>query len=245
MKLNIAICDDEIEYSTSLKKLLTNYEVDHCNTEFNIDMYTSGEELVAAYQMPRKYDIVFLDVEMNTLDGIETANKIRTIPDDQVKIIFISNYPEYMKSSFSVQAFDYLTKPVNPSIFNELLDRTISKISYSSYTRILIKKQDSSEIIELKDLIYVKSSKTNRNQLVFVLTDKSISIRGTIADWEKDLENNSFISPHRGYLVNINHIHYIQKSMLIMTNGDKISIGRSKEKNIIDLFTKHVIETAI
>ena len=111
MKFNIAICDDEQNASTHLVELLRVLEVQH-DYGFSITVYNSSKQLLDTYQTPHKYDILFLDVEMPELSGLELARIIRNLPDSAVKIIFTSNYPQYMQDSFNVSAFQYLQKPI-------------------------------------------------------------------------------------------------------------------------------------
>lgn len=108
MKLSIAICDDNMQHSNIIENYM--YELDDSNVE--CDTFQSGEELVYAYKNNNeRYDVIFLDMEMKKLNGIETANIIREF-DEYVIIVFITSYKEYMQESFQCAPFRFLVKPV-------------------------------------------------------------------------------------------------------------------------------------
>ena len=102
--INIAICDDDLITLHNTKDLIEEYKI----KEFNIKTYSSGEELLKS---KREFDIIFLDIDMGGINGIETAKRIR-VYDKQVKIIYVTNYTDYTSMAFSVHAFGYLVKPL-------------------------------------------------------------------------------------------------------------------------------------
>lgn len=106
--VNIAICDDNIEHISALEKYL--FEIS--NVKIECDAYLSGESLVDAYKNNiERYDVVFLDMEMRELNGIETANLIREF-DEHIIIVFVTSHSEYMKESFQCQPFRFVEKPL-------------------------------------------------------------------------------------------------------------------------------------
>ena len=95
MLLKIGICDDEPEYTTILADYLKTYDIDsEKDYSFQIDKFTSAKELLSAYTKPETYHILFLDVEMPEITGIELAKKIRMLGDKNVRIAFVSHDPE-------------------------------------------------------------------------------------------------------------------------------------------------------
>lgn len=109
MELNIAICDDNQEYINILEK----YILDKNEPEVSCDAFYSGEELVKMYNMGEgNYDVIFLDMEMNILNGIETANIIRKM-DKHVIIVFVTSHTKYMQACFECSPFRFLIKPVS------------------------------------------------------------------------------------------------------------------------------------
>ena len=116
--INIAICDDEINIINKTKKLIQDYDKE----DIDIYVYESGEELINS---DKEFHIIFLDIDMKGLDGIETAKKLRKY-DKKVKIIYVTNYTDYTYSAFSVHAFGYLVKPLNKKELYNQLDEALS-----------------------------------------------------------------------------------------------------------------------
>ena len=113
--MKIAICDDEKEIRESLRKILEEYK----EPFEQIDLYTSGEELL---ECDRNYDLLFLDIDMKGINGIETARKIR-LKDKKIKIVYVTAYKEYASQAFSVHAFGYLLKPIKKEkIYRQIQD---------------------------------------------------------------------------------------------------------------------------
>lgn len=113
--MKIAICDDEKEIRESLRKILEEYK----EPFEQIDLYTSGEELL---EYDRNYDLLFLDIDMKGINGIETARKIR-LKDKKIKIVYVTAYKEYASQAFSVHAFGYLLKPIKKEkIYRQIQD---------------------------------------------------------------------------------------------------------------------------
>ncbi|HIT85165.1 MAG TPA: response regulator [Candidatus Ornithomonoglobus intestinigallinarum] len=125
--VNIAICDDNIEHISALEKYL--FEIS--NIKIECDAYLSGESLVDAYKNNiERYDVVFLDMEMRELNGIETANLIREF-DEHIIIVFVTSHSEYMKESFQCQPFRFIEKPLDydelKKVFYDIKDKLSKK----------------------------------------------------------------------------------------------------------------------
>ena len=102
--MRIAVCDDDETAVSFLRELIESYP----KQKLNADGYSSGEDLLRTGNI---YDLIFLDIDMKGIDGIETARRIR-IHDRKVKIVYVTSYKEYAGKAFSVHAFGYLLKPV-------------------------------------------------------------------------------------------------------------------------------------
>ena len=128
MKYSIAICDDEISQIKTIEEYLERFSV-KTDAKFHIERFTDGNELLKKYYNEKSpFDILFLDMEMPVQNGLETAEKIRRLPDRNVLIAFITSYPEYMQDSFDVQASQYFTKPVSYELFEQKLEKMLAYI---------------------------------------------------------------------------------------------------------------------
>lgn len=240
MIFNIAICDDEpkdIEIlQTHLQKISMELDVD-----FKMTIYNNSRNILAEYTASGLYHILFLDVEMPFIDGIELAKRIWALPDRSVRIIFVSSYPRYMKESFDVQAFQYLTKPYSYEDLRKIIIQIIQDYENSQMTKLLVHTDFSEELVNLSDIISVRSLNSKQKLLLVVMKQKEIEVTGLIGDWEKELGNKGFVSPCRGFLINIQHLHYFKVNELVMSDGSIIPLSRRKEKNIRGLFNKNLL----
>ena len=220
MLLKIGICDDEPEYTTILADYLKTYDIDsEKDYSFQIDKFTSAKELLSAYTKPETHHILFLDVEMP-----------------------VSHYPEYMQDSFDVQAFYYLSKPLNYNDFCIIIKKLIKSIEDSVIHKIIIPTNTHKKIIvNPDDIIYIEAIKTEKNALHFILKNDDVYCNGTINEWENKLGKTHFLTPYRGTLVNLNHIHIVEKTSLIMTNGDTLPLSRHYQKQVRSFFAKKTL----
>lgn len=240
MELNIAICDDEPQNIHLISSYISTYEIEY-DDNFKVSAYNMAQSLLNNYKSSGTFHIIFLDVEMPDMSGLELAQKIRMLPDRKVKIVFISNYPKYMQDSFNVQAFHYLKKPVSYEQFKNIMKRLINELAEDTFSRLLITDGEISELIDYSDILYFETIKNERNRLRLVLRHCERIIRGTLSEYESILKDKAFFSPHRSYLVNLRHVHYIKKDCIALDNEISLPLSRHREKEMKKLFTKQIL----
>lgn len=137
----IAICDDESFFAEELKKLISDYMMEK-GLVYEIDIYTSGEALVDLGIEVVKYTAVFLDINMENIDGIKAAEKIREV-SREVFIVFVTAYVNYSLEGYRLDAVRYLLKSNTNfvSSVNECVDALMDKLNYSVKKRYLILKK--------------------------------------------------------------------------------------------------------
>lgn len=240
MQFNVAICDDETKETEHIRSLINKYDMEY-EVSFHIDIYNSSREFTEIYKTAGQYDIIFLDVEMPGISGLDVARNIRHLPDSLVKIIFISNYPEYMQDSFDVQAFNYLTKPLTYPSFSKLISKLIDQITSGRDNIIILETEHSFITLPIKDIIYIKTINNSNGMLQYITVDNTFICKGLLSDEEKKLKIHSFISPHRGILVNLLHIHFVKSRDLVLDNGESLPISRRQEKYVKSIFSKGIL----
>lgn len=241
MKLNIAICDDEQTACSHIRNLLENYEIKY-NFEFHIFEFTDASDFVASYQRAGMFDIIFLDVEMPKMSGLSVAHAIRNLPDSDVKIIFTSNYPEYMQDSFNVSAFQYLQKPIKEEQLHEQFKRLLQEIDRLSPLSILVKHDDIEEPVATNQILYIETVKGRKELLRYICKNRILFGKGVLGDIESVLLPHHFFSPHRGILINMRQVHFIKRGTIEMMNGDIIPLSRRKEKEFRDYFNRELLQ---
>jgi DNA-binding LytR/AlgR family response regulator len=199
MPVKIAICDDNTDDIKVLSKNLYAYD-----TSFQISTYTNGESLLWDWlENNIHFDIVFLDIYMPGLNGIETATKIRAEMKDTI-IIFISSSNEHYPEAYDVFAFNYILKPLNLEKLNCVLAKALTVINREQEQQIHFGYKGITHRIFCRDIQYIES----RNKIiVFHMVDKKIlQYYAKMDDVLKMLPEESFIRCHQSYAVNIFHV---------------------------------------
>ena len=219
--MRIAVCDDE-------KKFLQQFRAitDKAYTSLDIvtEEFTDGVELLRCFKT-RSYDIVFLDIEMPSIDGLTLARKLREL-SEEVYIVFLTGHIEYAIKGYEVNALRYLTKPAEENAVREVLDHVLKK--QSSEKALWVKDHEGEHKINLNDIIFIEA----QNQKIVVYTvGGEIETRGKISDYEEKLESHGFFRIHRGYLVSLSKVSGISGREIKMADGSLLPIGRTKEQS--------------
>lgn len=221
----IAICDDESLFTEELERLISSYMMEK-GLVFKIDAYSSGEALVNLGIEVVRYTVVFLDIHMDKIDGIRTAEKIRKVSRD-IFIVFVTAYVNYSLEGYRLDAVRYLLKGnANfQSTVNECMDAIINKMNYS-----VVKKEfdfkEGTKKISLERLLYIES---NLHKLRFHIMEDHLTVYtlyGKLDTLEEELTENGFIRIHQSYLVNKKYIENVKRYKVILSNGVELSIPK-------------------
>lgn len=227
----IAICDDENLFTEELKKLLSGYMMEK-GIVFEIDTYSSGEALIELGIEIVKYTAIFLDINMEKVDGIMAAEKIREI-SREVFIVFVTAYVDYSLEGYRLDVVRYLLKG-NANFqgkVNECMDAILDKMNYSVIKKEFNFKEGRKEI-SLERLLYIES---NMHILEFhVMEDdmKVYTMYETLNVLDDMLSENGFIRTHQSYLVNVKHIKNVVRYKVILTNRVELSIPKVRYRDV-------------
>lgn len=237
----IAVCDDEEYFCKTVKKYVGNY-LNRKKIPFEIDTYGSGKDLLALGQDILKYVIVFLDVNMEEIDGINTAKKIREYSSD-IYIVFVTAYIDYSLEGYKVNAERYLLKNninLENSIF-ECLESIFAKSKHFVLKRKFV-FNECEKNIPLERLVYVESK---LHKLEFhVIEERMItySMYKTLNALEKELLEFGFLRIHQSYLVNLRHIKKVTSYQAILNNGQMLPIPKTRYRDVKNTFIAYVGE---
>ena len=234
--MNIAICDDNSEHINTLENSL--FEIGKAeNIKVECDAYQSGEELTRVYQSSTAaYDVIFLDMEMDGLNGIDTANLIRE-RDEYVIIVFVTSHTEYMKDSFKCSPFRFLVKPVHidelKEVFSDILKKLSKKKKVLSFTenKALIR-------IYCEDIIYCESL----DHWVYIHTTHGThKICKSLSDLYGSLDDTLLFRVHSSFIVNFHYVKAIRNNFIELYHSDKdIPISRSYKKSVLFVYTNYI-----
>ena len=199
MPIKIAICDDTAEDIKLLSDALYTY--DH---SFEIITYSSGEMLIDEFMDSNSsVDILFLDIYMPGIDGIKTAQRIRSERRD-MKIIFVSSSREHYPQAYEVFAFNYIVKPFDKEKLYSVLDHVIDEFKRERSHKIRVSYKSTIYSLDCRDIQYIES----RDKLIlFHLADGNTLQRyGKLDAISNELPMQSFIRCHQSFIVNASHI---------------------------------------
>lgn len=239
MKLKIAVCDDETSIINRLKQFLVCHELQY-DDDLIVDYFQSGKELLEAHNNAQ-YDIIFLDIEMPHVNGLQTATKIRNRTYDNSFIVFVTNYPEYMHDSFSVQPFQYLMKPFFQENISKVIFEIKNKIRKSTSDSIMIDDGENERVLQLSDLEYIAVSQ-KAHILEFHVQNDIVCCRGSLKDYTKLLSEKGFVTPSRGYIINIRHVKLISQNTLTLKSGQCIPVSCRQMKLLKSKYTNYILE---
>ncbi len=229
--LKIAICDDEKYFREELKDILIKY-LDNNGIVYSIDLFDSGKEFSLLGIEMLKYEIVFLDINMDQMDGIETARIIRVQSND-IYIVFVTAFIDYTIEGYKVDAVRYILKNNNTltQAIEECMDAICKKMSYE-----VVRKDfdfiEGNRRLSLEHILYVES---NLHKLTFYVMEESITqytIYMTLDELEKVLSGEGFLRVHQSFLVNIKHVVKVVRYNLTMDNGTEIGIPKNRFKGV-------------
>lgn len=228
--MNIAICDDEKIVRQQIKGLIEKQKAD-CDLE----LYETGEELLAA---GKHFDMVFLDIQMEGINGIDTARTLREQNEETV-LIFITGIKEYVFDAFDVAAFHYLLKPIEENKFMEVFDRAVKeaeKRKEKGQKQLFIKTRQRNITLEQKNILYIE----NRGRKAEIHTvDETIEIYAAMIELEKQL-GGEFYRCHRGYLVNMAYITEYSNDSIRLSDGESIYLAKEKYNEFVKEYMRYL-----
>lgn len=239
MTLNIAICDDEKKDIELLEKNILQYNIETDNNII-VSSFLSANELLSDYDN-HPYNVVLLDIEMPCINGMELGKRLREM-DDNLFIVFTTSYPEYMQDNFEVQPFQFLTKPIDHNDVCKLFNNIINKINRSSKSIVIIDSENEKQFVALNDILFISSMKEKKSYIRYQLFDKEFVSRGTLSEIEHQLATRGFVSPSRGFLVNVKQIQAMKSTSIILKNGFEIPISRRRAKELQQIYTQYIID---
>ncbi|MCI9180080.1 MAG: response regulator transcription factor [Lachnospiraceae bacterium] len=234
--MHLAIVDDLETDLQSLKNLLCTYlEPRHIIHE--ISLFTSGEQFLSGF-WPGRYDILFLDNQLGGISGMDIAHRVRA-QDHFVPIIFITVEESYALEGYSVQAVDYILKPVEKERLFSTMNRLIDSRKFQHF--IEIKESRTVRHLLVDDIFYVRSIGhfleiyTAENSDVikpYMTLEAFLSLLSPMGEYGDFHQGFRFQNCCRGYIVNLDYVRSLETKDFVLTNGYRIPISRSKYKEM-------------
>ncbi len=226
--LLIAIVDDDPKDAAQLKGCVEEYYKAHDHAVM-IQEYHDGLDFIRSTET---YDIIFLDIQMGKLDGLETARLVRKINRDAI-LIFVTNMAQFAIKGYEVDALDFILKPASLASINYVLDKAMRRLDNSGRAMFSLKTADGTISLSANDIMYVEVFDHN---LIYHTTRGDHNVRGRLGDVASKLDPDKFVMCNRSFVVNLRHVSSVTADYLVI-GGSRIPISKSHRKELMKRFS--------
>lgn len=228
--MTIAICDDENVICHQIEQLIKEQK-----TDCDIRKFLSGEELL---REENGFDLIFLDIQMEGINGIETARRLQKKQGEAI-LIFVTGLKEYVFEAFDVSAFHYLLKPIDAEKFEEVFARAwkeAEKRKRNETGFLLIRTRNRTFPLPKDSILYVES----RGKKAEIHTAReTISMYASLSGLQAEL-GEEFYRSHRGYLVNMAYVSEYYHDSILLANGESIYLAKEKYQEFARAYMRYL-----
>lgn len=221
--LKIAVVEDQEPMREQFCGYIHRY-AEEKNVQVEITCFSDGALLIRDYQ-PGSYDILFMDVEMPQLGGFDTAERIREVDNDLI-LVFVTNMAQYAIRGYTVDAMDYVLKPVDYYQFSTKLDRAVQRVQRRRGAQVVLQLAGNEiKVLDTGDIYYLET----RSRMLYYHTAKGeFAVRSSLQSAEKQLAEHHFVKCNQCYLVNLAHVRSVEDNF-VQVGEDRLEISRRQK----------------
>jgi len=219
--MKIAVCDDEQMYSSILTRIIQQWSARQ-EQVIKLRVYESAEAFLKEFERGAKVDLAFLDIHMDGMNGFELARRVRQ-SDINMLIVFITNLRDYVFEGYEVSAFRYLIKPIREKKVLEVLYSASEIYRQRSTSYFTVRTEVATLRVAKCDILYFATQSHYINVHTF---DGVHKFRGKLSMLDREFPQPMFTKCNRGILVNVSHIHCIQKDRVTVINKEDLPLSR-------------------
>ncbi len=223
--MRIAIVEDSPVIRQQIEACLARFS-EETGEELAVSVFADGMDIAGKY-VPN-YDLILLDIQMEKMDGMRTAEKIRE-QDDVVLLVFLTRMENYAVRGYAVGALDYILKPVNYLVLKKVLQRALGLLKKRGQKDIAVSTQKGLVRLSVADIRYVEA---RRHQLRIHTGAEDYFIHDTMQNLETQLSPYHFYRCHNGYLVNLLHVSRVYKNT-VTVDGEELLVARPRQKEFM------------
>lgn len=232
--IRIGVAEDDPAGVDRLLGHLDRFQRDH-GESLRISRFADGADLLHDYRPD--WDVLLLDIRMERVDGMTTAQRIREV-DSEVLIVFVTSSPQYAVSGYRVDALSYLLKPVSYRELEQEMLRCVQRLSRRERRQMLFSTTDGARHrVDLADILYFESS---RNHVLIHTLDADLATVGTLKALEAEVEGAGFVRCNSGYLVNLRHVTGIDGATCRIRGGARLQISRPRKAEFLDALAGYI-----
>ncbi len=233
--IKIAVCDDEPFMAQEISGHISKYMEEKRIASYRVSVFSNGRALL---ENCRDLDLIFLDIQMERPDGMETAKMLRRRGVRSL-LIFVTVLRECVFDAFEVEAFDYLVKPLDRGYFTRTVDRAMKALERRAAKTVMVRRGASCEVIPLAKIVYCEV----QGRKVYIHQSD-----GTVADHYERLDelarrvDRRFFRCHRSYLVNLEYVRGCHAGLVALSLGGQIPVSRLREKELMQALLRFMKE---
>jgi len=233
--IEIAICDDEPLMVQEISDGLSKYMGEKHILSYRIRSFSSGGSLL---ESDCNFDLVFLDIQMERPDGLETAKMLRRRGNHGL-LVFVTVLMDCVFDAFEVEAYDYLIKPLDSGRFRRTMDRAVKTLEQRAEKRLLIRRGTSCEVIPLARIVYCEVQ--GRKIYIHQSDGKIIDFYEKLENFERRVDGR-FFRCHRSYLVNLEYVCGSHAGQVTLSPGCQIPVSRLRKPELTQALLRHMKE---
>lgn len=224
--LQIAIVEDDRKAAELLTEHIRRYGGE-TGEELTVTHYENGDSFLCSD--PKTWQIIFMDIEMPDMDGMETSRRLRQA-DKNAVLIFVTNLAQYAIEGYEVGALDFILKPVNYFSFKLKMSKAVSAVRLRQQECFSVNNDGGVWFIKSSELCYVEVMGHN---LVYHTVNGAVKTTGALKSEEKRLEGMGFFRCNYCYLVNLRYVSGV-KGNLVTVHGEELEISRNRKKPFLE-----------
>lgn len=232
--LRIAICDDEQLYREKIRTLLKRY-FEKDGQPYEISTFASGEDFLKQCENRIKFNIVFMDISMGAIDGMQTAQQIRAFHSD-TDIVFVTAFIDYAMEGYKVNAVRYILKDTLDGAVAECMDAILHK---RKVVQVTFSFMEGEKKLYTDNILYVES---RRHKSVFFYMEAEIvnyQMYEKLDAVEAKLYGCGFLRIHKSYLVNLKHIRKVSNYIAVLDTGEELPVPRLRYQAVKEAFVEY------
>lgn len=231
--IRIAVVEDDAESSDKIIKFIRRYQTENEEDNFIVDLFTNGVDFLS--DVKEDTDVVFMDIEMPLMNGLDAAKKLRDKNFDCC-LIFTTNMAQYAVKGYEVDALDFMVKPISYFNFSMKLKKAIRIMKSRQAESIQISFGNGQKRVFVPDIKYIEVIK---HKTYIHTKDGVFEQRISLNEMEKKLERFSFAKCNKCYLVNLRYVSSIDGN-ICTAGGEILQISRSQKKSFVDALTNYL-----